>query len=261
MGSEMCIRDRLTRMRFLPDPATGDVRVYRTGDLGVLRADGCLEFLGRTDEQVKIRGNRVELAEIEMALLGVDAVKEAAAVARSGSRGRVDLIGYVVPVGPATPAVAVLRRALAATLRGHMIPSTFVMLERLPRIGNGKVDRRALAELDRLPVPAGPSARVRSPIEEAVGRIWCEVLDREEIGIHDEFLDIGGNSLRAASIVSRVLEAVGVGLPARELLAASPIGEMAAVITSALVERMDRRLLDRVLDRLQERVRGSEAEK
>src|SRR5258706_10620315 len=139
-------RPDLTRAAFSLASSMGANRLYRTGDLGVMQSDGCLMHLGRLDFQVKIRGNRVEIAEIEMALLGLDAVKETVVVAREDIPGLKRLVAYIVPTSTPAPTASALRSALAVKLPDYMIPSAFVSLDALPLIGIGKVDRRALPE-------------------------------------------------------------------------------------------------------------------
>src|SRR4029079_13972114 len=138
----------LTAASFAPDPVEERVRVYRTGDLGMMRPDGCLVYLGRKDFQVKVRGHRVEIAEIEAALLNLKEVKKAAVVAREDRRGDTRLVGYVVAAFDPAPSPGELRRQLRAVLPEYMVPSTFVLLDELPVTPSGKMDRRALPAPD-----------------------------------------------------------------------------------------------------------------
>ena len=220
-----------TRAAFLPDPEGGDARIYRTGDLGRLLPDGCLEHLGRKDLQVKVRGVRVELAEVEAALLRVGNIKEAVVVAREGRAGDTRLVAYLVPAGLPAPTVTTLRCALAETLPDSMIPSSYVLLDALPLTANGKVDRRALPPPETgHPELATPFAPPRTPVEERLAAIWAEVLGLDCIGIHDGFLELGGNSLLAAQVTSRVIAAFRVELPLQSLFEAPTVAAMAAVI-------------------------------
>ena len=207
--------------------------------------DGCLVLLGRQDLQVKIRGNRVELAEIEMALLELTAVKEAVVVDREGVPGALAasvppaglhtdkrLVAYIVSAIQPPPTVSALRRALAEKLPDYMIPSAFVMLDTLPLTGTGKVDRRALPE----PSQARPEldnafVASRTPVEKALAEIWAEALGLEQVGIHDSFLDLGGHSLLATKVISRVINAFQVELPLRALFESPTVAAMAVIIT------------------------------
>jgi AMP-binding enzyme/Thioesterase domain/AMP-binding enzyme C-terminal domain/Phosphopantetheine attachment site len=184
----------LTAERFVPDPcgAPGS-RLYRTGDLCRLRADGSVEFLRRLDQQVKLRGFRIELGEIEAALRQCAGVRDAVAVVQGEGEGR-RLIGYAV--GPAN-AVA-LKQELEHRLPGYMVPSVVLVLESLPLTPNGKVDRRALPEPDK----AGPREAVmpRTETEAVLLDIWQRVLERADLGVTDNFFDVGGDSLSALRV-------------------------------------------------------------
>jgi amino acid adenylation domain-containing protein len=226
-------RSDLTEAAFFPDPAGGDARLYRTGDMGRMGSDGCLFHVGRKDFQVKIRGHRVEITEVEAALLEIAGVQEAAVVDREALPGDKQLVAYVVPTDlPLRPGD--LRRLLAEKLPDYMVPSSFVMLERLPLTATGKVDRRAL------PPPGGtrpaqgtPFEAPRSAVEERLAAVWAEVLAVDRVGVHDEFLELGGNSLLAAKVISQVLAQFRVVLPFRTFFAAPTVREMAAAIDRA----------------------------
>jgi len=219
--------------KFIPNPHLPDGdRLYRTGDLGRLLPDGCLEHLGRKDFQVKIRGYRIEVAEIEMALLALENIKAAVVVARNDQPGRKRLVAYIVPVEKSPPTVSTLRHALAEKFPDYMIPSAFVMLRALPLTPSGKVDRSAL------PAPGGtrphldtPFAAPRTVVEEELTQIWAEVLSFDQVGINDNFFDLGGHSLAATQIISRVVRRFRLELPIQSLFQAPTVAEMAAVIT------------------------------
>jgi len=197
-----------TAERFVPDPFSGaaGARLYRSGDRVRWRADGTLEFIGRVDQQVKIRGFRVEPGEVEAVLARQPGVEEAAVVAREDAPGQVRLVAYVVPEAGAAPAVSELRAALKAELPAYMVPSAWVTLEALPLTRNGKVDRRAL------PAPDAASAMERgsagavpqSAAERVIAEVWQEVLQMEEVGLDDNFFDVGGHSLLLARVRSRL---------------------------------------------------------
>jgi len=231
-------RPDLTSAAFLPDPDGGDRRIYLTGDLGRLTPDGCLLHLGRKDTRAKIRGLQVELAELEAALAALPAIREATVVSREHADGGSRLVAYLVTAGPGYPAVSTLRRALREKLPDHMIPSAFVVLAALPLTPNGKVDRRALPEPSvSRPHLDTPFVAPATPLETELARIWAEALELEGLGVGDDFLDLGGHSLAAARIASRVLGAFDVELPMASLFAATTVAAMARLISQRQAER------------------------
>jgi amino acid adenylation domain-containing protein len=208
----------VTAEKFLPDPFSGrpGARLYATGDRGRYRADGNMEFLGRLDFQVKVRGYRIELEEIETALLRHPGVREAVVLARDDGQGDKRLVGYIVPAGHPAPAAGELREALQQVLPEYMVPWTFVVLEALPLTTNGKVDRRALPAphvLER----SGAYLAPRTELERAIAAVWQEVLGLPRIGVHDNFFESGGSSLLIAKLHSRLKSAVGLDIPVMEL--------------------------------------------
>ncbi|HEV7589345.1 MAG TPA: amino acid adenylation domain-containing protein, partial [Longimicrobium sp.] len=225
-------RPAATAERFVPDPfsAPGG-RMYRTGDLGRVADEGVLECLGRVDHQVKVRGYRVELGEVEEALRGHPSVADAAAAVRDDGAGGRLLVGYAVAAEGAAPSSAELKAAVKARLPEYMVPSFLVLLPALPRLPNGKVDRAAL------PAPAADAARPyappRTPAEEAVCRIWEEVLGAARVGVDDDFFELGGHSLRATQVASRIRLALGAELPLRAVFEARTPAELAAAVESA----------------------------
>jgi amino acid adenylation domain-containing protein len=217
-------RDELTAERFVQ--ADGR-RFYRTGDLvrQLAGEGGALEFLGRTDFQVKIRGFRIEPGEIEAALAEHPGVREAVVVARADAGGEKRLVAYVVAAPSAQPSE--LRAHLAARLPAYMVPSAVVLLPELPLTVHGKVDRA------RLPAPEGPSEEAggeapRTPAEEVVAGIWCEVLGLPRVSRSANFFDLGGHSLLATRVVSRLRAAIGAELPLRELFQSPTVAALAA---------------------------------
>ncbi|HEX2078685.1 MAG TPA: amino acid adenylation domain-containing protein [Longimicrobium sp.] len=225
-------RPALTAERYLPDPYAGvpGARMYRTGDRVRWRADGQLDFLGRADFQVKVRGFRIEPGEVEAALAALPEVGAAAVVAREDRPGDVRLVGYVSPAEGAHPAPAALREALAAVLPAHMVPTELVVLDRLPLSAHGKVDRRAL------PAPQSGAAThrapPRTPAEELVAGIFEAVLGTRP-GVEDDFFDLGGHSLRATQVVSRIREAFGAELPLRAVFEDPTVARLAARAVAA----------------------------
>jgi amino acid adenylation domain-containing protein len=237
-------RSELTSERFVPHPFSDDPakRLYRTGDFARYRLDGNLEFLGRADNQVKIRGNRVELGEIEAALNQHPTIKESIVVARDrDSSGQKDLISYFVPKKPSHVVISELRNFLREKLPGYMVPSLFVELDVLPLSPNGKIDRTAL----RLPDHIRPELKEetylepRTHVQELLAQIWEEVLNVEAVGIHDNFFELGGHSLLAIQIICRVREAFDKDVPLSALFDAPTIAGLAATIEKTISGRSD----------------------
>ena len=228
-------RPDLTAGRFRADPARPGSRIYRSGDLGRLRPDDMLEHLGREDGVAKVRGRRVEIADVESALAMLPGVAEAAAAVREDGAAEPRLVAYLVPMGGSVTSVSEIRRALAERLPDFMVPSAIVMLERLPLNDNGKVDRGALPPPGR----ERPALRVtfvapRKALESSLAEAWVETLGVTPIGIHDNFLDLGGDSLKAAAALARIASEVGVELSLEELFDAPTV--------AGLAERIERRL-------------------
>ena len=224
-------RPELTSDRFIRDPFNVDseARLYRTGDLARYRKDGKLEFLGRMDHQVKLRGHRIELAEIETVLGHHPAVRQSVAVSREDVPGAKRLVAYVVLLPDTSRNPDELRTYLEAQLPSYMVPSTFVFLDNLPHTPNGKLDRRAL------PPPDGKQAGTvvrfvapRTPVEEILAGIWGELLGVESVGAQDNFFALGGHSLLAAQLIARLREVFGVELPLGIMFEGPTIAELAA---------------------------------
>ncbi len=224
-------RPELTAERFVPDPFAGEpgARLYRTGDVVRWRRAGELEFVGRADDQVKVRGFRVELGEIEDVLLRHPAVRDAVVAAREDEPGRTRLVGYVVAAGE-VPTAAGLRAHLKAELPEHMVPAAFVVLDALPRTGSGKVDRRALPAPEAPGAPAESYVAPRTEAERCLAEIWAAVLKLERVGVRDNFFELGGHSLLATQVVSRVRQAFGAELPLRAIFERPTVGELAALL-------------------------------
>ena len=230
-------RPDLTQAAFQPDPQDSSKRLYRTGDLGWKHSDGCLVHLGRKDFQVKIRGHRIEVAEIELALLDIPAIKEAVVVAHHDQAGDHHLVAYIVVPEPPPPTATMLRQTLSARLPEHMLPAVFVTLAALPLTPTGKVDRLALPAPDRTrPQLAMPLHPPRTPIEIELVGLWTEVLGVEPVGIHDAFLDLGGDSLLASHLMIRVMSKFHLDIPFRLLMQATTVEDMAIVITQHLAD-------------------------
>ncbi len=215
-------RPDLTAEKFVPDPfAPGSgARMYRSGDRARWLAGGELEYLGRIDHQVKVRGFRVEPGEVEAALRGAGGVADAVVLAR-GER----LVAYVVPEPGEEVVGAELREGIRERLPEHMVPAEFVVLERLPRNANGKLDRRALPAPG--PVREGAYVAPRTPVEEVLSGIWAEVLGTGPVGAEDGFFERGGHSLLAMQVVARVRGAFGVEVPLRAFFEARTVAGLA----------------------------------
>ncbi|SIO25198.1 amino acid adenylation domain-containing protein [Singulisphaera sp. GP187] len=222
-------RPALTAERFLPDPfGKPGARLYQTGDLARWRADGTLECLGRLDHQVKIRGHRIELGEVEDALHDHPSVLAAVALARPDAQGHAQLVAYLVTTNDAQTTAAELRRWLKPRLPEPMIPSAFVLLNALPLTPNGKVDRKALPDPEANSLSSGePYEAPRNPAETLVAQTWELVLKRERVGIHDDFFELGGHSLLATQVVSRLRDAFNTAIPLRTLFEATTVTALA----------------------------------
>lgn len=200
----------LTSERFLRSPFSADpeARIYATGDVARYASDGTIEFLGRSDHQVKIRGHRIELGEIEAALLAQPDIREAVVVAREDRENDKRLVAYVIPVSGKTPDAKEIRASLAATLPDFLVPSHVVFLDAFPLTPNNKIDRRALPPVHDLPATPPASSEAASELEQMVMEVWREILRAEHIGTHDNFFDIGGDSLLAAQVLSQLRQRV-----------------------------------------------------
>jgi amino acid adenylation domain-containing protein/non-ribosomal peptide synthase protein (TIGR01720 family) len=236
-------RPELTAERYLREAETDGARWYRTGDRARWLPDGVLEFLGRADQQVKVRGFRVEPGEIEAALAEHPAVREAVVLAREVPGGDKRLVAYVAARSEAAPAADELRRALAGRLPEHMIPGAFVLLPELPLTAHGKVDRRALARIE--PEAAiggsggsgGSGAAPRTSVEVALAEIWRELLGLETVGVHDNFFRLGGDSILSIQLVARARRA-GLVVTPRQIFENQTIAALAALpgLTAAVEE-------------------------
>ncbi len=236
-------RPELTAERFVPHPFRRGATVYRTGDLGRWREDGVIEFLGRNDDQVKIRGFRIELGEVEAALAAHPGVSQAAVLAREGPGGDKKLVAYVAvrgvgdgadgEDGPASPEDLAL--FLGSSLPDYMVPSVFVTLDSLPLTSSGKVDRRALPEPDAGAArgAARNYAAPRNPTETALAGIWAEILGVDRVGIRDNFFEVGGHSLMATAVMSRIRTEFKVELMVRAIFEGPTVAALSRVVEEA----------------------------
>jgi acyl-coenzyme A synthetase/AMP-(fatty) acid ligase/acyl carrier protein len=228
--------ERLTATSF---QAVDGITSYRTGDVARVNGDGSLTVVGRTDRQVKIRGHRLQLEEVEAALAAQTEVAAAAAVARRSTRGEVSVTAYVVPRPGANVAPARLRRSLRAILPSHAIPSAVVALDALALNPNGKLDRERLAELEPVEASREPGRSPVSETEELLASLWAAALGRDTVGLDDPFLELGGESLMAAEIAAGVYELFGFELDLDVFDAELTIARMAAQIDRRPISHAD----------------------
>ncbi|GKQ38416.1 non-ribosomal peptide synthetase [Streptomyces sp. A012304] len=228
-------RAALTAERFTADPhGPAGSRMYRTGDVARRLPDGNLVFVGRADDQVKIRGHRVELGEVAAALAALPGVTAQAVVVDDGADGG-RLLAYAVPAAGATPTGRELRDRLAEVLPAAMVPDAVVVLDRLPLTPNGKLDRGALPAPETTTAPAGRAPR--TPQEEILCGLFAQVLERPEAGVDDHFFELGGNSLSAVRLLSRVRSAFGAEVDVRAVFEAPTPALLAARITAGATGR------------------------
>ncbi len=228
--------DELTAQVFSPAPPDAPHRSYRTGDVGRMLRDGRLVCLGRKDAQVKVRGYRVEPGEIEQALLDLPAVKQAFVMAVNTDTGA-RLTAYLVAARRAPEGEpGWLRHQLKSVLPDYMLPDHYVWLEALPMAPNGKVDRRALPAPQNDADAPVDSGTPDDPVQRRIAEIWCEVLDRSHVGVGESFLDLGGNSLRAARVLNRIERDFNVTLPLAAMFEASTVAALAALVAASAGE-------------------------
>jgi acyl-coenzyme A synthetase/AMP-(fatty) acid ligase len=221
-----------TAASFFVHPVTGE-RLYRTGDRGRYLDGGVIEFLGREDLQVKVQGHRIELGEIEAALSRHPGVRSSVVTAVGAPRGNKRLVGYFVPEDGADVDVGAVRVFLRERLPDHMVPPVLVPLPALPLSSNGKVDRRALPALEVGTADAHVAAR--TPTERALVEVWSALLRLPRIGVRDDFFALGGDSVLAIQLLTRVRDAFRVELPLRQLFEGLTIERLAEIIGSAAV--------------------------
>ena len=240
LGRGYLARPELTAQAFVPSPFGNPpgARLYRTGDLARYLPNGLLEFAGRNDNQVKVRGFRIELTAVEAALLRHPEIKAAAVVNRDDGFGNTHLIAYATSNGGLPPTSAALRGFLAHSLPSHMIPSAFVFLEALPLLPSGKIDRVALAQMNL----AGPLLQEeyvapQNEIESKLAEIWIGVLGLDRIGVKDNFFALGGHSLLASQVATRIRDTFDLEFSLSRIFEAPTISELAVVVQNLVVER------------------------
>ncbi|ATB34301.1 non-ribosomal peptide synthetase [Melittangium boletus] len=223
-------RPELTASVFMPDPfrAEPGSRFYKTGDIGKYTIDGQLDFLGRLDDQVKVRGYRVELSEIESRIAEHPTVQQTVVLARGKEGADKQLVAYVVSTAPAGELIEALKAKLRGQLPGYMVPGIFMVMESFPLNRNGKIDRKALPVPTREQMRGGESfVAPRDELESYLSTVWAEVLKVERVGIHDNFFDLGGHSLMATQVIARVRDRFQRELPLRSLFQYPTIADFA----------------------------------
>jgi acyl carrier protein len=250
----------LTETKLVKDSSAGDEQIYLTGDVGRRMADGMIIHLGRKDSMVKIRGYRVAVAEIERALLTHRQIREAAVLAWDRDPREKKLVAYIACRRQPAPTVNELYLFLRDKIPDYMLPAAFLVMDALP-VTNGKLDRTALPEPDNSrPALAAPLVLPRSSIEDKLAKIWAEVLGIDELGIYDNFFDLGGHSLTATRIVSLVLKQFQLEIPLRSLFESPTIAQMGEVIAEYQGKQIDVGELDRLLTEIETMTEG-EAQK
>jgi amino acid adenylation domain-containing protein len=239
-------RAELTAERFIPDPfgPKAGARLYQTGDLARRLAHGEIEYLGRIDHQVKVRGYRIELGEIEAVISAQPLVREVVVIAREDEVGDQRIVAYVVlkEVGESTAsAMTELRQRVREKLPEYMVPSRYVEMKELPLTANGKVDRKGLPrpEEEEWREETVRYVSPRTPVEELVAGIWCEVLHLEKASIYDNFFELGGHSLLATQFVTRLRESFHLDLPLRDFFESPTIAGVASIISQHRVGETD----------------------
>jgi acyl carrier protein len=242
-------RPELTNERFIPNPFTyqAGARLYRTGDLARYLHDGTIEFLGRLDHQVKLRGFRIELGEIEAALRGQRQVRECVVVLKQFGPDDKRLVAYLVTEGGVKLKPIELRKALKDKLPEYMVPGAFVFLPQLPLTPNGKIDRKALPDPEGIRAAnETPFAPAETSVEKTIAQIWQEVLRLQQVGLNDNFFDLGGNSLLAVQAHARICETLKLDFPVIKLFQNSTVAALAKFLGE---ERTDKPAFTSVQER------------
>lgn len=250
-------RSELTAEKFVPDSLSKikGARLYRTGDLARFLPDGNIEFLGRIDNQVKVRGYRIELGEIEAMLNHHPAIDEAVVVARAEQEGDKRLVAYFViksDFKDQAPSSSELRNYLKENLPDYMVPGIFMPIEQMPRTPIGKIDRKALPAPDQdRPELEHEFVAPRNPVEQMIADLWAKTIGIEKVGIYDNFFDLGGHSLMATQIISRLRNIYNVEIPLRKLFEAPTVANLAMVIAEAQAAQVGEEELGEMLDELE----------
>ncbi|HVG20241.1 MAG TPA: amino acid adenylation domain-containing protein [Blastocatellia bacterium] len=247
-------RQDLTAERFIPNAFTRrpGARLYRSFDKARYLPDGSIEFLGRVDDQVKIRGFRIEPGEVERSLSAHPDVRDVLVLTREDSPGDRQLVAYVVPDSTRPPSVSSLRNFLGAKLPAYMVPQAFVMLESLPLMPNGKVDRKSLpSPTQNSQGREEPLVAPRSAMEQTLADAWAEILGVGQVSVHDNFFDLGGHSLSATQLMLRIKEIFDVKLPMRVIFNTPTIAKLAVKIVEKQLQQKSEEEVAQVLAQLE----------
>ena len=231
-------RPDLTCERFVADPFAEGSRLYRTGDLVRWNHDGQLEFIGRADSQIKLRGFRIELGEIETALRSLPGVALAVASVVTQPSGTKVLIAHVTLDHGGDADTQAMRAALAVDLPEYMVPTAIIVTPSLPLNANGKVDRRALPSPDWDSLGTTDFEEPETPTEELVAEIFSRILNREHVGRHDNFFDIGGDSVKSIQVASEIRQALDVSMPTRALFDSQTVTSYAEAVEDQLLSNL-----------------------
>lgn len=223
-------REELTQERFIQNPFNGDTRLYKTGDKVRLLRNGQLEYLGRMDDQVKIRGFRIELGEIESVLLQQDAVQDGVVLAREDIPGDKRLVAYIASPQGDDLDLQTIKDGLREQLPEYMVPSAYVVLEQLPLTSNGKINKKALPKPDQSAAVTTEYVAPRNELETRIATIWQDLLERDQVGVHDNFFDLGGHSIIATRVISRIREQMNVNVPLKALFKEPTVAGVAKAI-------------------------------
>jgi acyl carrier protein len=228
-------RPELNQEKFLADVISGrpGALLYRTGDLARLRGNGDFEFIGRIDHQVKIHGYRIELPEVQLAVAAHPDVNHAFVMVREDQPGNRRLVAYVTLRRPLPSATDALRQYVKSKLPAYMVPAAIVLMEAIPLTPNGKVDRAALPAPCERPRIATAYAEPETDLERAVASLWEEVLGVENIGVNDNFFDLGGDSLLGMRLMAALQDTFGIELPLRDLFTSSTLRELCATLRAS----------------------------
>lgn len=246
------MRPELTQAAFRPDPQGGERRMYLTGDLGRFSSQGCLEYLGRLDSMVKIRGQRVETAEVELAILECGLAREAVVTARPDRNGENRLVAYLVPPDGGFLGASQARQRLAEKLPAYMLPPAFILMDKFPQLPFGKIDLHALPDPAETSPDMGPA--YEPPVTELqtqLTRLMAEVLKIDRVGIQDDFFDLGGDSLQAGQLGSRLKAVCGVEIPLGTLFERPTAAGLEMFILKAQAGQLESAELDLVLQDLE----------
>jgi acyl carrier protein len=234
----------LTAERFVANPIAPErsARLYRTGDLGRWRANGEIEYLGRVDSEVKVRGMRIDLGEIETVLAGHEGLEEAV-VELIGEGGEQRLVAYLVTTADnAIPSARELRRYLRTKLPEHMVPASYVLVEAMPLLASGKVNRRALKEVEGVALSEQGLIGARTEVERKLAEIWAELLKIKEVGVDQNFFELGGHSLLVLQVMARIRRIFDVELAVRTMFEEPTIAGLAREVEKAQAMGMKARM-------------------